>query len=213
MLGPSPVVHDRSGACRGGARSSRPSVAHRDLPRRNCASGCVCLIGIHASVRCAGSSASSLRTGSAHDGRSPLGHCGAVYACRRLRASPSLRLVAPTRLRSASLVGDLLASCLPTAGCVLRPAFQTNAEHPARRLALSPTHRIPVAPQSLRSQRSAIASVLTDLPLPVQRPMLAEAARRHRAAGSGGHPARRGTATLSYRSASYLFPHIGTVHL
>ena len=132
-------------------------------------------------------------------------------------SSPPLRLPYVWSLRPASgrrhssAASSLRASLRRDAS--MRPAFQTNAEHPARRLALSPSHRIPVAPQILRSQRSAIASVFKGLAGPSQRPMLTEAARRHRAAKSGGHPAHQGTATLSYRSASYLFPHIGTGHL
>ena len=132
-------------------------------------------------------------------------------------SSPPLRLPYVWSLRPASgrrhssAASSLRASLRRDAS--MRPAFQTNAEHPARRLALSRTHRIPVAPQSLRSQRSAIASVLTDLPVPAQRPRLAAAARRHRAAKSGGHPARQGTATLSCQSVGYLLPHIGTGHL
>ncbi len=78
-------------------------------------------------------------------------------------SSPPLRLPYVWSLRPASsrrhssAASSLRASLRRDAS--MRPAFQTNAEHPARRLALSPSHRIPVAPQSLRSRRSADASI------------------------------------------------------
>ena len=213
MLGPSPVVHDRSGACRGGARSSRPSVAHRDLPIRNCASGCVCLIGIHASVRCA--AAPGLQPTRRLRSRRPVSaralRCGLRLSKTPRFAFPTFGRSDPpsvgiTRRRPPRFVppygGTHRASGLPDKRRASGSASSTFAAHP-----------LPVAPQSLRSQRSAIASVSTDLPVPIQRPMLAAAARRHRAAKSGGHPARRGTATPSYRPADCLFPHIGTGHL
>ena len=213
MLGPSPVVQTGPAPVTGGreARDLRsltgtrqygttppaPSVLSASMPR----------------FAPPPLPASSLRGGSAHDGRSPLGHCGAVYACRRLRASPSLRLVAPTRLRSASLVGGLLASCLPTAGRIHASGLSDK-----RRASGSASSTFADPPYSCRSAKPPLPALgyrlgFDGLAGPAGRPMLAAAARRHRAAKSGGHPAHQGTATLSYRSTGCLFPHIGTGHL
>ena len=58
------------------------------------------------------------------DGRSPRRRSGAVYVRRRLLTSPSLRC----RRSDPPPVGTArrLASCRPTAGRIVRPAFQTS---------------------------------------------------------------------------------------